>query len=191
MLLYTQYTDMHSPFTQYYWEPRLVLSRCRQYLVLRLNKKRNDLIQSQMLLIGRCYEPLLVKRVYDIAKVVKEHGHHVSLKYRRRIYYETSSAVARAASQWRHNESDGVSNHQPHHCLLNRQFGCRSKKISKLRVTGLCAGNSPETGEFPAQMASNAENVSIWWRHYVPRMRPITGASQNMTRKYYEYFTLV
>ena len=22
------------------------------------------------------------------------------------------------------------------------------------------------TGEFPAQMASNAENVSIWWRHY-------------------------
>ena len=43
---------------------------------------------------------------------------------------------------------------------------CRSKKTSKLRVTGLCAGNSPGTGEFPAQMASNAENVSIWWRHY-------------------------
>ena len=30
----------------------------------------------------------------------------------------------------------------------------------------LCAGNSPLTGEFPAQMASNAENVSIWWCHY-------------------------
>ena len=29
----------------------------------------------------------------------------------------------------------------------------------------ICAGNSPVTGEFPAQMASNAENVSIWWRH--------------------------
>ena len=28
------------------------------------------------------------------------------------------------------------------------------------------AGNSPVTGEFPAQMASNAENVSIWWRHH-------------------------
>ena len=40
------------------------------------------------------------------------------------------------------------------------------KKTSKLRVTGLCAGNSPETGEFPAQMASNAENVSIWWCHH-------------------------
>ena len=30
-----------------------------------------------------------------------------------------------------------------------------------------CAGNSPGTGgEFPAQMASNAESVSIWWRHH-------------------------
>ena len=42
----------------------------------------------------------------------------------------------------------------------------RSNKTSKLRVTGLCAGNSPVTGEFPTQMASNAENVSIWWRHH-------------------------
>ena len=67
---------------------------------------------------------------------------------------------------WRHNGHDSVSNHHPHDCLLNRLFRRRSKKISKLRVTGLCAGNSPETGEFPAQMASNAENVSIWWRHH-------------------------
>ena len=42
----------------------------------------------------------------------------------------------------------------------------RSKKTSKLRVTGLCEGNSPVTGEFPAQRASNAENVSVWWRHH-------------------------
>ena len=51
--------------------------------------------------------------------------------------------------QWRHNGLDSVSNHQPHHCLLNRLFERRSKKTS-----------------FPAQMASNAENVSIWWRHH-------------------------
>ena len=69
--------------------------------------------------------------------------------------------------QWRHNGRDGVSNHQPHVCLLKRLFRCRSNKRSKLRVTGLCAGNSPATGEFPAQRASNAENVSIWWRHHV------------------------
>ena len=66
--------------------------------------------------------------------------------------------------RWRHNGRDSVSNHQPHHCLLNRLFRRRAKKISKLRVTGLCAGNSPETGEFPAQRTSNAENVSILWR---------------------------
>ena len=39
----------------------------------------------------------------------------------------------------------------------NRLFRRRSKKTSKLRVTGLCEGNSPETGEFPTQRASNAE----------------------------------
>ena len=44
---------------------------------------------------------------------------------------------------------DGVSNHQPHYCLLNRLLGRWSKKPSKLRVTGLCAGNSTVTGEFP------------------------------------------
>ena len=68
--------------------------------------------------------------------------------------------------RWRHNDHAGVSNHQPHGCLLNRLFRRKSKKTSKLRVTGLCAGNSPGTGEFPAQMASYTENVSIWWRHH-------------------------
>ena len=71
------------------------------------------------------------------------------------------------ALNWRHNERDGVSNHQPHDCLLNPLFRRKSKtKKSKLRVTGLCEGNSPVTGEFPAQRASNAANVSIWWRHH-------------------------
>ena len=51
------------------------------------------------------------------------------------------------ALQWRHNGRDSVSNHQPHDCLLNRLF----RRRSKLRVTGLCAGDSPVTGEFPAQ----------------------------------------
>ena len=44
----------------------------------------------------------------------------------------------------------------------------RSKKTSKLCVTGLSEGNSPVTGEFPAQRASNAKDASIWWRHHVP-----------------------
>ena len=81
------------------------------------------------------------------------------------------------ALRWRHNDHAGVSNHQPHGCLLNRLFRRKSKKTSKLRVTGLCAGNSPGTGEFPAQMASYAENVSIWWRHHVARILAVTDAS--------------
>ena len=67
---------------------------------------------------------------------------------------------------WRRNGRDGVSNHQPHDCLFKRLFGRRSYKTSKFRVTGLSVGNSPVTSEFPAQMASNAENVSIWWCHH-------------------------
>ena len=47
------------------------------------------------------------------------------------------------------------------------QAKINKKNTSKLRVTGLCTGNSPVTGEFHAQMASNAENVSIWWSHQV------------------------
>ena len=45
--------------------------------------------------------------------------------------------------RWRHNGRDSVSNHQLHDCLLNRSFRRRSQKTSKLRVTGLCVGNSP------------------------------------------------
>ena len=72
--------------------------------------------------------------------------------------------------QWRHNGRDGVSNHQLHDCLLDRLFGRRSKKTSKHCVTGLCAGYSPVTGEFPAQMASNEEKsfhlMTSSWKYY-------------------------
>ena len=82
--------------------------------------------------------------------------------------------------RWRHNERDGVSNHQPHDCLFNHLFMRRSRKTSKLRVTGLCAGNSPVTGEFPAQRASNAENVFIWWRHHALK---VLGAMTGYLRR--------
>ena len=68
--------------------------------------------------------------------------------------------------EWRHNEHDSVSNHRRFD-LFNRAFLRRSKKTSKLLVTGLCEGNSPVTGEFPTQRASDAENASIWLCHYV------------------------
>ena len=85
--------------------------------------------------------------------------------------------------RWRHNGRDSVSNLQPHDCLLNRLFRRRSKKTSKLRVTGLCVENSPGTGEFPAQMASNAENVSIWWRHHEMSVCRENTVKQNKTKQ--------
>ena len=60
------------------------------------------------------------------------------------FYFEESNMKKNNTSnalQWRHNGRNSVSNHQPHDCLLNR----RSKTTSKLRVTGLCMGNSPGT----------------------------------------------
>ena len=89
--------------------------------------------------------------------------------------------------QWRHNGRDGVSNYQPHHCLLNHLFTCRSKKTSNIRVNGLCAGNSQETGEFPAQMASNAENIPIWWGHNDPRLYLIALYGRKKTWKVFRW----
>ena len=82
--------------------------------------------------------------------------------------------------QWRHNERDGVSNPQPHDCFFDRLFKVQIKENIKV------------TGEFPAQMANNAENVSIWWRHhdqirwysYLPRIYSIrvTSLYKRITR---------
>ena len=85
--------------------------------------------------------------------------------------------------RWPHNDRDGVSNHQPHDCLLNRLLKCRSKKISKLRVTALCEGNSPVTGEFPAQRASNAKNVSTMTSSciYFPRWEAMKEIETKIT----------
>ena len=97
--------------------------------------------------------------------------------------------------RWRHDVRDDVSNHQPHDCLLNRLFR-QIWKNSKLRVTGLCEGNSPVTGEFPAQRASNTENVSIWWRHHDTRNDPglsfaFASVSSDLHRTDRRNFTLI
>ena len=68
--------------------------------------------------------------------------------------------------QSRHNEHDGISNHQPHDCKLNHLLRRRSKKTSKLRITGRWDGNSLATGEFPAQMPVTQKTfhlmMSLW-----------------------------
>ena len=47
------------------------------------------------------------------------------------------------------------------------------ENIKAPRHWPLC-GNSPVTGEFPAQMASNTENVSVWWRHHETQQITVT-----------------
>ena len=63
-------------------------------------------------------------------------------------------------SHWRHDERDCFSNHQLHDCLLNSLFRRRSRKHQSFASLAFLI--SPVAVEFPAQMASNAENVSIW-----------------------------
>ena len=68
--------------------------------------------------------------------------------------------------QWLHNERDGISNYWCPHCSPNHLLRHKSKKTSRLCVTGLCEGTPPVTGGFPSQRASNVENVSIQWHHH-------------------------
>ena len=77
---------------------------------------------------------------------------------RRPFVYMYNDVCIFLSLQRRHNDHDGVSNHQSQDCLLNHLFRRRSKKTSKHRVIGLCSGNSPVTC---AQRASDAENGSI------------------------------
>ena len=122
----------------------------------------------------------------------------------------TVSTSARSLP-WRHNGCGSVSNHQPHDCLLSRLFRRRSKKTSKLRVTGLCAGSSPGTGEFPhkwpvtrkifpfddvIKLCVAFELIRAWWRiptsgyHQLSSMATIFQAAFSNTRswmKMYEF----
>ena len=98
---------------------------------------------------------------------------HVDANHMQYVPENIHTVSCVSSLQWCHNERDGVSNHQPRDCLLNPLFRRGSKKTPMLHVTGICEGNSPVTGDFPTQTASNAENVSIWWRHHVICLRYI------------------
>ena len=99
---------------------------------------------------------------------------------------------------WRHNGRDSVSNHQPHHCLLNCLFGRRSKKTSKLRVTGLCVGNSPGPVNSPHKwpvtrkmfpfddVIMNSLKIKLQWRHNEPDgISDLRSASRLFTQRVY------
>ena len=78
---------------------------------------------------------------------------HAYVIFRDCLRYEWNLAL-----QWRHNERDGVSNHRCLDCLLNCLFRRKSKKTSKLRVTGLYEGKSPHKGPVKRKLFP--------WRHH-------------------------
>ena len=118
----------------------------------RINRLNRDLVEAECI-------PDLVTLII-LFRIICKHIHR-----RGRIIW-IYQGLGTMPLQLCHNGRDGVSNHQPRNCLLKRLFTRRSKMISKLRVTGLCQGNSPVTDEFLAQRASKADNFSIWWRHH-------------------------
>ena len=68
--------------------------------------------------------------------------------------------------QWRHNEGDGVSNRWCVDCLLSHLFRRRSKKTSKLRVSGICEGRPLICNE-PNQIwfaLGCSDNIRVCWR---------------------------
>ena len=77
--------------------------------------------------------------------------------------------------QWRHNALEGVSNHQPYHCLISRLLGRRSKKTSKLHVTGLVRGiyrgpvNSPHKWPVTWKMFPFDDIIMCchWWHRRI------------------------
>ena len=66
--------------------------------------------------------------------------------------------------QWRHNGRDGVSNHQPHDCLLNHLLRRRSKKTSKLRF---------KADSRPNQVRQNTELHGVG--RYIPESKPTSA----------------
>ena len=83
---------------------------------------------------------------------------------------QTDTAMLKTSSKHHHYCDvimSAMANQKPASRLFTQTFIQTQIKenIKAPRHWPLC-GNSPGTGEFSAQMASYAENVSIWWRHH-------------------------
>ena len=72
-------------------------------------------------------------------------------------------------SQWRHNERDGVSNHRPRDCLLNRLF--KAQIIGNIKAPRhwlLCGGFPgyfPHSGSVTRKMFPFDDVIMISWNH--------------------------
>ena len=62
------------------------------------------------------------------------------------------------------------------------------ENIKAPRHWSLCRKFTGKIGEFTAQRASNAENVSIWWRHNGEENPPVTRAHKRLVMQNYGAF---
>ena len=119
-------------------------------------------------------------RLYTVGRSVLDRLNNLNITGSIRLLAWTTMTL-----QWRYNERDGLSNHQPHDWLLNRLFSRRSKKTPKLCVTCLCGGNSPVTGWSRFVLLGAQTNVlglSLAIRDYSMDGQPrhVTAATQRL-----------
>ena len=112
------------------------MSRLQNYYLFKLDFQNVDQYTGGKWLIkfGVCFQTYASRQHIYVTQSKK----HNSMNYNQCLCVPLNYLVA---LQWRHNGREGVSNHQPHHCLLNRSFRRRSKKYQILRIIGLCDGN--------------------------------------------------
>ena len=113
-----------------------------------VNAHKGDSADSRSEML-RCLQGLVAVSLRWNTEVTLSKGFHYTARHSSYVLYYNDVIMSAMGSE-----------------ITGRLFRRKSKKTSKLRVIGLCEGNSPVTGEFPAQRASNAENISIWWRHH-------------------------
>ena len=74
-----------------------------------------------------------------------------------------------SALQWRHNGRDGVSNHQPHHCLLKRLLGADQRKQQSSALLTFVGGihrrpvNSRHKGPVTQKMFLFDDVIMVLW----------------------------
>ena len=148
-----------------------------------LASDKNDLMgHGRPFLVIKLYKGLTLgdlrkRAMYHTGNMIRLRLNQNSVQFRCSLIYNQISPIQKwwvTSAHWKpytthHHYSDVImstSASQITDCLLNRLFRRISKKTPKLCVTDLCEWYSPVTGEWPTQSASNAGNVSIWWRHH-------------------------
>ena len=100
--------------------------------------------------------------------LAQSHGTIIVNYHSKEIIKTYISHDVKYALHWRLNANDDGLNRRRPDNLLNPLFRRRSEKTSKLRAREWPLwGESTSDRCFPSHKASEAKNVSIWWRHHV------------------------